>query len=143
HAEGELITQGGDGAVQQVFRGAVVPGAEGLLAADSGVDLPHPRRLAGAEVDDAHALVGVDDVVGLDVLVQHVPAVEGAKAGDGLDDDVLRVHHRQAGALPQQFAEGGAGHVFRQVVEECLGAGRDRKSTRLNSSHVKISYAVY
>src|SRR5690606_15135887 len=65
-----------------------------------------------------------DDVVGLDVLVQHVPAVEGAKAGDGLDDDVLRVHHRQAGALPQQFAEGGAGHVFRQVVEECLGAGR-------------------
>src|SRR5436309_8940367 len=25
----------------------------------------------------------------------------------------------------------------------CLACGRDRKSTRLNSSHVKISYAVF
>src|SRR5438874_8917840 len=25
----------------------------------------------------------------------------------------------------------------------CCGAGRDRKSTRLNSSHVEISYAVF
>src|SRR5690606_40059484 len=29
------------------------------------------------------------------------------------------------------------------VVEQLLPIGRDRKSTRLNSSHVKISYAVF
>src|SRR5699024_12733611 len=34
-----------------------------------------------------------------------------------------------------QPSDGGAGVV--------LGAGKDRKSTRLNSSHVSISYAVF
>src|SRR6266511_4654392 len=29
------------------------------------------------------------------------------------------------------------------IAKQCLLAGRDRKSTRLNSSHVKISYAVF
>src|SRR5690554_7127056 len=28
-------------------------------------------------------------------------------------------------------------------IESCQVAGRDRKSTRLNSSHVRISYAVF
>src|SRR5690606_40043479 len=32
------------------------------------------------------------------------------------------------------------GHL---VVEMEVGTGKDRKSTRLNSSHVKISYAVF
>src|SRR3712207_7968070 len=37
-----------------------------------------------------------------------------------------------------------AGEVARAVVEEhVLGAGVDRKSTRLNSSHANISYAVF
>src|SRR5690349_22034536 len=31
----------------------------------------------------------------------------------------------------------------RQVTVRCAGDGRDRKSTRLNSSHVEISYAVF
>src|SRR5690625_1702588 len=40
-------------------------------------------------------------------------------------------------------------HGSRQVTQFCLGAlppafaGQDRKSTRLNSSHVAISYAVF
>src|SRR2546430_12228922 len=29
------------------------------------------------------------------------------------------------------------------VAQECIGDGRDRKSTRLNSSHSQISYAVF
>src|SRR5690606_42018601 len=33
--------------------------------------------------------------------------------------------------------------LLRQVQVEVSGALRDRKSTRLNSSHVKISYAVF
>src|SRR5207248_6163283 len=32
---------------------------------------------------------------------------------------------------------------FRQLVRECMDAARDRKSTRLNSSHRTISYAVF
>src|SRR5690606_41709225 len=42
--------------------------------------------------------------------------------------------HRQAPRRPRGRAGGGIGRVHR---------GRDRKSTRLNSSHVKISYAVF
>src|SRR5699024_12512336 len=30
-----------------------------------------------------------------------------------------------------------------QVVKEAIGSSEDRKSTRLNSSHVSISYAVF
>src|SRR5690349_22800035 len=45
-------------------------------------------------------------------------------------------------------AQVGVGGVLRQLVgEERVGAGPvpggDRKSTRLNSSHVEISYAVF
>src|SRR5690606_39867221 len=41
-------------------------------------------------------------------------------------------------------AEGGAEvHHRLGVVADALVRGQDRKSTRLNSSHVKISYAVF
>src|SRR6266481_7975365 len=33
--------------------------------------------------------------------------------------------------------------AFPAVGRICFGAGRDRKSTRLNSSHSSISYAVF
>src|SRR5690606_40763475 len=36
-----------------------------------------------------------------------------------------------------------AGCTLARVVVEAAHADRDRKSTRLNSSHVKISYAVF
>src|SRR5690606_42135550 len=39
-----------------------------------------------------------------------------------------------------QLAQGGGVKVFLQAYK---AAGQDRKSTRLNSSHVKISYAVF
>src|SRR5438874_9729669 len=34
-------------------------------------------------------------------------------------------------------------HLHLQILCDLLGLGRDRKSTRLNSSHVEISYAVF
>src|SRR5690606_41545659 len=34
-------------------------------------------------------------------------------------------------------------HAIPWVYAACVGARADRKSTRLNSSHVKISYAVF
>src|SRR2546426_6693424 len=70
------------------------------------------------------------------------------------------LHHRDAPAAerPQQQAarmrfDGGgrkARHVGiwnrrvgAQLVDECAETGTDRKSTRLNSSHLVISYAVF
>src|SRR5690606_41496613 len=44
-------------------------------------------------------------------------------------------------ASPSQGREGRAKGPDQEVNRQC-GRPRDRKSTRLNSSHVKISYAV-
>src|SRR5436309_12021625 len=38
---------------------------------------------------------------------------------------------------------GGGGCGLQRVRDRLSGGGEDRKSTRLNSSHVKISYAVF
>src|SRR5690606_40408238 len=43
--------------------------------------------------------------------------------------------HRRAGRVVER--------VVRRVVAAATGGRPDRKSTRLNSSHVKISYAVF
>src|SRR5690606_39528917 len=59
-----------------------------------------------------------------------------ATASSGLrGNEVIDVyHHILAGPLPDEL-------VPETVV--AIGAVGDRKSTRLNSSHVKISYAVF
>src|SRR6267378_5065548 len=49
------------------------------------------------------------------------------------DHAVLRIRHRRHAAAPAQPHQSGA-------AEQLY---RDRKSTRLNSSHVEISYAVF
>src|SRR5690606_42106883 len=69
-------------------------------------------------------------------LVLH-PAAQGERV---VLADRLPVAHLEPGALQQ--AHGGAdGGEF--AVGEDVGVDEDRKSTRLNSSHVKISYAVF
>src|SRR5207302_7500792 len=52
---------------------------------------------------------------------------------------------RDEGGLPAQVGNGaeGPGGAARASGARHDGDGRDRKSTRLNSSHVKISYAVF
>src|SRR5690606_39294823 len=45
--------------------------------------------------------------------------------------------------LIEQLPEARAGRVMVGLLELAQTAGVDRKSTRLNSSHVKISYAVF
>src|SRR3712207_7788360 len=63
-------------------------------------------------------------------LVVHLVADDGRMAGvpsGDLSDDAFRVE-----------LEGGRG-----VVDLLPAAPRDRKSTRLNSSHANISYAVF
>src|SRR5690606_41188962 len=58
-------------------------------------------------------------------------------AGDHLLDE-----HRLAHAGAAEQADLATLHVRGEQVDD-LDAGLDRKSTRLNSSHVKISYAVF
>src|SRR5437773_11393772 len=61
-----------------------------------------------------------------------------APPADELELVVLVVAARRAGAGRVDIAEGG----FREVPAEGEREG-DRKSTRLNSSHITISYAVF
>src|SRR5258708_19675667 len=50
-----------------------------------------------------------------------------------------RVLELPRGATPVDFAY----HVHTEVGHQCVGEIQDRKSTRLNSSHQIISYAVF
>src|SRR3989442_6779874 len=52
----------------------------------------------------------------------------------------LAVEHEQPTA--RMVVLGVSAQVHRELVDS-LGQQRDRKSTRLNSSHVRISYAVF
>src|SRR5690606_41230728 len=77
--------------------------------------------------------VRVGRVVAHDVLVEQV-------GGRGQA-------HRRAGVAAADLLDGvrrqHTGGVDRPVVEVGPAGPADRKSTRLNSSHVKISYAVF
>src|SRR5690606_42075347 len=68
----------------------------------------------------------------LRVLVDHQPARLGDRRGALVDD---------AGVVGGEVDAAVAGAATEAVVPE--RAVQDRKSTRLNSSHVKISYAVF
>src|SRR6266567_6152545 len=48
---------------------------------------------------------------------------------------------RERRRVPHHSTQSAATIVW--ILRQCLGAGRDRKSTRLNSSHSQISYAVF
>src|SRR5699024_11631589 len=66
-----------------------------------------------------------------DVLVRH----HGANLGRALAERELGL--RQRAGQPLRHTQ------LRQPGARLRGFGRDRKSTRLNSSHVSISYAVF
>src|SRR5699024_11614290 len=55
----------------------------------------------------------------------------------------VRINSARA-SLTQLTAEGGESHAtYEPVIVVENSSGEDRKSTRLNSSHVSISYAVF
>src|SRR5690606_41775879 len=77
-------------------------------------------------------------------VAAHVAADRGDRVGEELGQDLALILHRQQ-VLPcghQPGHEAGAGEQGRHQHAR-LGEEADRKSTRLNSSHVKISYAVF
>src|SRR5690242_21217208 len=53
------------------------------------------------------------------------------------------VGRQPLGLLADRLADPGRGGPPRLDLHGELGAGLDRKSTRLNSSHMSISYAVF
>src|SRR5690625_636775 len=72
--------------------------------------------------------------------------------------DAVRAAARAAGFVEREVLDAGSGFDWgeldavagamslfgdRKVVELRMPTGKDRKSTRLNSSHVAISYAVF
>src|SRR5690606_3259481 len=134
----ECLRQGGAAfdvgfdAEQQVlhrrFLMAATDDLEGLYQRHSGIQ--HGGQLAAED----------GDVAGGDF-----PAPAAAEQGK------LLLHPLGDNALPPQLVLGGGGVGRLQLAFE-LGAalvgsfpdeGGERKSTRLNSSHVKISYAVF
>src|SRR5690606_17137348 len=112
-------------AFEQVLRFQVLVAAEG-----QGVD----RRTLEHGHDQDAALVADVDVLEEPGLVQRADRV----ADGGLVDRVA--------TLDRKVGEDGTGGNTLQAVDADVAhgeRGEDRKSTRLNSSHVKISYAVF
>src|SRR5699024_12541841 len=74
---------------------------------------------------------------------QH-PIAERLRLGGERGDDVVRLEpvHLHRGDVERVEHFLGQRHLPRELVRR-LGAIGDRKSTRLNSSHVSISYAVF
>src|SRR5690349_24228284 len=64
-----------------------------------------------------------------------------------VDYPVIQVNVGYPGATPETMANNVATPLERQFMQisglQLVTSNRDRKSTRLNSSHVEISYAVF
>src|SRR5256886_11444763 len=105
---------------------------EGSQRQGSGADEPDARG------SGAHRVVAHPGAPALDELVDrlHVPA--GLRAA-------VATHEIPAGDIEGELPVLGAVHPFTLQLELVVGriAVRDRKSTRLNSSHSQISYAVF
>src|SRR5699024_12420572 len=62
------------------------------------------------------------------------------------DQDEKEQNDNPGSHEPQLFADNGKYHIilrFREKSQLLYAVAQDRKSTRLNSSHVSISYAVF
>src|SRR5690606_39477465 len=96
------------------------------------------RSATGADPDaleDHHRVVVADDPVTVHVGQQLLRAVAAGIAAVGVQPP-FTVAGRAFLVLVGEVAPGA-------IAPGALVPGPDRKSTRLNSSHVKISYAVF
>src|SRR5690349_13542559 len=77
--------------------------------------------------------------------VQNVPIAITAFTGTTLQDKNITDLHGLSNLTPNVNLDGGAPFSGDSSVlsASIRGIGQDRKSTRLNSSHVEISYAVF
>src|SRR5262245_64361458 len=70
----------------------------------------------------------------------HAGAKEGLK-GEGSARSKSDAFKKAGAIVPETF--GALGPAIKETYQELLKSGQDRKSTRLNSSHLGISYAVF
>src|SRR5947209_15676888 len=80
-----------------------------------------------------------DADVNVDMIIQSEPAGEGSSAEVSftVPRDDLRVSRQTLEGLAPELG------ISSIVTDEEMGKVSDRKSTRLNSSHANISYAVF
>src|SRR5690606_41852995 len=101
---------------------------------------------AGAQVQppDADALLAVRRRVGAQWLALDAEGNTLAKRVAGVEIDLSAIAKGYASDAVSELLLGmGYPNTMVEVGGEVRVRGRDRKSTRLNSSHVKSSYAVF
>src|SRR5690606_40977103 len=79
-------------------------------------------------------------------LFRSEPSGPRRHAGERLMGPLHEEGLERSGCLPEGEGDHVCGVPVRRVLQSTIPMcplGRDRKSTRLNSSHVKISYAVF
>src|SRR5690606_39514928 len=83
-------------------------------------------------------------------IFAHASRISASLSADALNRGDVILDDVRVSEPVVALRESGGGWNFEQVFEELLSGGNgnggragDRKSTRLNSSHVKISYAVF
>src|SRR5204862_7561825 len=85
------------------------------------------------------------DLPGLDISRRHYLRQVERRAADrqraGLDQLVVAIEVGQVAHVPARRQVGDVRIPVEQVERGIVLAHQDRKSTRLNSSHVEISYA--
>src|SRR5690606_39429076 len=96
-----------------------------------------PGSVLASEARPTEAQSGGTDHRGLDMDVR---AAVAYKAGAPLQVETVRLDGPKAGEVLVEIKATGICHTDEFTLS---GADPDRKSTRLNSSHVKISYAVF
>src|SRR2546430_4022393 len=84
-----------------------------------------------------------DDARVLARLALALPDHRGRRTQRVADQDRLREAHLFPTEVPERRAVGGVVHREADQEPEREYAVQDRKSTRLNSSHSQISYAVF
>src|SRR5207249_8706345 len=63
--------------------------------------------------------------------------------GDGPESRIVHVRRHGSGAVRRAHRAGDETRTRRVLLRRRFNGPADRKSTRLNSSHVSISYAVF
>src|SRR5690606_40293816 len=104
-------------------------------AVDHGIESPGERRAAGKR--EAGMLTVSARQTGNTI---HIGIMDD---GRGIDCDRLSQKAIAAGIITAERAAEMTRAEKIELMFELFGASQDRKSTRLNSSHVKISYAVF
>src|SRR5690606_41194690 len=122
-APGGLLHDDRDDAERE--RGLLVAPPDGRDPLGLRLDHGLAERVGDRDRERGRRLGGVDGAIAVTAVAAGVAAGAGGEDQGGGNRDGGRERARDA------------------HVSSVSGAGRDRKSTRLNSSHVKISYAVF